>query len=361
MSALLLVPLVASLVSHIPGAAAQGTNAVCNNGFDWMSNSKGQSPCLVSSWLFSPCSSPADSWVYPLSPGYHYNTPLNSPQSATSCRCNTVLFSAIAACATCQGQEDYIVPWSTYSQNCSTVYVQKYPVTIPSSTAIPAWAYLDITGNNTFSAAAAQAIASQNSPDSTAPATASQTGSASSLTAPPTATGSSNGAPTSGDNSDSGSKKKSNVGPIVGGVVGGIAGLALIGLAAFFILRSRRNPGQNQPTGPVDLTAGGNYGQYQQQYANYGTDMQQQYGEKSPVTAQLDPSQPLMPSQRLYDPNDPTTFPIHDPYAGSTLASTGYPVTEHTSGGVVSNNYTEGYQGSVATNQNPTYRGAPEL
>lgn len=76
MSALLLVPLVASLASRIPGAAAQGTNAVCNNGYDWvssflfpitpchltcvqMSNSKGQSPCLVSSWLFTPCSSPA--------------------------------------------------------------------------------------------------------------------------------------------------------------------------------------------------------------------------------------------------------------------------------------------------------------
>lgn len=356
---LLLVPLVASLASRIPGAAAQGTNAVCNSGFDWMSNSEGQSPCLVSSWLFTPCSSPADSWVYPLSPGYHYNTPLNNAQSATPCRCNTVLFSTIAACATCQGQEDYIVPWSTYSQNCSTVYVQKYPATIPSGTSIPAWAYLDITDNNTFNPSAAQAVASQHAPDSTAPATASQTGGASSLTAPPSATGSSgsNGAPTSGENSGSSSKSKSNVGAIVGGVVGGIAGLALIGIIVFFILRSRRNAVQNQPTGPVDLTANGNYGQYPAQYANYGGDMQ--YGEKSPVPAQSDPSQPLMANQRLYDPNDPTTFPSQDPYAGSVQASTAYPATELTS--APSNVYTEGYQGSVSANQNPTCRGAPEL
>ncbi|PIL36824.1 hypothetical protein GSI_00514 [Ganoderma sinense ZZ0214-1] len=357
MSALLLVPLVASLVSRIPGAAAQGTNAVCNSGYGWMSNSKGQSPCLISSWLFTPCSAPADSWVYPLSPGYHYNTPLDNSQSATPCRCNTVLFSTIAACATCQGQEEYIVPWSTYSQNCSTVYVQKYPATIPSGTSIPAWAYLDITTNNTFNPAAAQAVASQNAPDSTAPSTASQTAGATSLTAAPSATSGSNGAPSTGQNSGSTSKKSSNVGPIVGGVVGGIAAIVLIGVVVFFVLRSRRNAARNQPTGPVDLTANGNYGQYpQQQYANYPADMQ--YGEKSPVGAQSDPSQPLMVNQRLYDPNDPTTFPSQDPYAGSLQASTGYPTTETTA--AASNPYV-GYQGSVATNQNPTYHGAPEL
>lgn len=80
--------------------------------------------------------------------------------------------------------------------------------------------------------------------------------------------------------------------------MGGIAGLALIGIIVFFVLRSRRDAVRNQPTGPVDLTASGNYGQYQAQYANYGGDMQ--YGEKSPVPAQSDPSQPLMSNQRLY-------------------------------------------------------------
>ena len=48
MSALLLVPLVASLASRIPGAAAQGTNAVCNNGFDWVSSSLSLLPDVTS-------------------------------------------------------------------------------------------------------------------------------------------------------------------------------------------------------------------------------------------------------------------------------------------------------------------------
>ena len=134
-------------------------------------------------------------------------------------------------------------------------------------------------------------------PDSTAPSTATQTASATSLTVPPSATGSSNAAPTNSQSSGSSSKKSSNIGPIVGGVVGGVAGLVIIGAIVFFVLRSRRNASGTQPTGPVDLTSNGNYGQYQQQYANYPHDMQ--YGEKSPGVAQSDPSQPLMANQRV--------------------------------------------------------------
>ncbi|EJF62913.1 hypothetical protein BD309DRAFT_957603 [Dichomitus squalens] len=352
MSALLLIPLVASIASRIPGAVAQGTNAVCNSGFDWMTNSKGQSPCLVSSYLFTPCSAPAASWVYPLSPGFHYNTPLDDPSSATPCRCNTVLFSTIAACATCQGQEEFIVPWSTYQQNCSTVYIEQYPENIPVGTAVPAWAYLDITTNNTFNPVQAEAVAAQNVPESTASGTPSSTSNGATLTAPPTETSSSDGAPNSGSNSNSGtSSKKSNVGPIVGGVVGGIGGLALIGLVLFFILRHRRNARENQPTGPIDLTAGGDYGQYAQYGNTYG---EAQYAEKSPG-AVPDSAQPLMSNAKLYDPNDPSTFPTVDPYATSAHASTGYPATEHT---LINNGPN---QPSISANQNPTYRGAPEL
>jgi hypothetical protein len=35
------------------------------------------------------------------------------------------------------------------------------------------------------------------------------------------------------------------VGPIVGGVVGGVAGLALLGLAAWFLMRCKRNDSNN--------------------------------------------------------------------------------------------------------------------
>ncbi|KAI0773866.1 hypothetical protein C8Q74DRAFT_1267134 [Fomes fomentarius] len=350
-SSLLFLPLLLyALTANVLRAASQGTNAVCEAGFEWMSNSKGQSPCLISSYLFTPCASAAASWVYPLSPGFHYNTPLNNSASASPCRCNTVLFSTIAACATCQGQEDYVIPWSTYARNCSTVYVQKYPEPIPAGTAVPAWAYIDITANNTFDPEAAQALANQDAPESTASVKPSST--SGSLAGSPSETQSSNGAPQAGGNSSS--SKSSNIGPIVGGVVGGVVGLIAIGLAIFFFLRYKRNRADHQaPTGPLDLTGGtGGYTQYAQ-YPQYP-----QYEEKSPTQ---EVTQPLVANQspRLYDPNDPSTFPTADAYAGSVPAS-GYATDPslHSAG------YGQpgtGPQSSMATNQNSTYRGAPEL
>ncbi|PIL35110.1 hypothetical protein GSI_02898 [Ganoderma sinense ZZ0214-1] len=314
---LLLIPLtIASLLSsHSLGVAAQGTNATCNSGFEWMTNSKNQSPCLVSSWLFTPCYSSSDSFVYPLSPGFHYNTPLNSTESATPCRCNTVLFSTISACATCQGQGNYTIP---------------YPVNIPSGTAIPAWAYLDVRVNNTFDPAAAEAVAAQDLPESsaspgpTSSLSTTQTSESESTTGTSTASytyltdGSASGTPSATSNassSESGSKK-SNAGPIAGGVVGGIAGVALIGAAVFFIPRLRSRHG-GAPQGSW---------------------------EQSPVT-----SAPSI--RRFYDPNNPRTFPDHDPFAnGPAQVSMASPA------GVVSSNWGTG----VASAQN-SYHGTPEL
>ncbi|KAI0751428.1 hypothetical protein C8Q80DRAFT_1119204 [Daedaleopsis nitida] len=349
----LLLPLLVHLASRAPKVAAQGgTSAVCNAGFDWMSNSKGQSPCLVSSWLFTPCSTAAASYVYPLAPTYHYNTPQNSSTSATPCRCNTVLFSTIAACATCQGQENYITPWSEYKENCSTVYIQKYPEDIPADTAVPAWAYLDITQVNTFDPAAAQALANQGAPESTATVTPSST--ATSNTATPTSSDSSQGAPKSGNGDTSGGSKKSiSIGPIVGGVVGGVVALIAIGLAVFFFLRHRRSKAKHTvPTGPLDSTTGGaQYAQYTQ-YPQYG---EAPYGETSPTQEVI---QPLIsaPSPRLYDPNDPTTFPNVDNYTGSVQAS-GHSAEHPGSHGLTASTH----QPSLAMNQHSTYKGVPEL
>ncbi|KAM5540812.1 hypothetical protein V8D89_005456 [Ganoderma adspersum] len=306
------------LSSHIPGAVAQGaTNATCNSGFEWMFNSKGQSPCLVSSWLLTPCSSPFESFVYPLSPGFHYNTPLNSSDSATPCRCNTVLFSTISACATCQGEGQYIVP---------------YPENIPSGTTITAWAYLDVRVNNTFDPAAAEAVAAQNLPESSAQPAPSTTQtsepSTGTPTSPSTTTGGiANDTPTAtGDTSSSSSEKKSNTGAIAGGVVGGVAGLALVCAAVFFALKLRSSRSGAPSSNPVHYT---------------GADTQ--VLETSPVRS--------VSTHRFYDPNDPATFPGQDPFGSRSLqaASVAY------SAGVASSNGDTG----VAT-QNP-YRGAPEL
>ncbi|KAJ3016881.1 hypothetical protein NUW54_g710 [Trametes sanguinea] len=257
----------------------QGTSAFCEAGYSWMENSKGQSPCLVASYLLTPCSTTAGaymqtltttrikpinilhnvaSWVFPLTPGYHYNTPTNSPTSATPCRCNSVFYSAISACATCQGEQLAVVPWTLYAENCTTVYVSKYPDDIPSGTSVPAWAYIDVSKEGTFDPNAAQALASSDVPDSTALSNG-PTSSTGLNTLPPdaTPTGIDSPEPTSdGSNSTSSSTKPVNIGAIVGGVVGGVVGLLAIGLTIFFALRHKRNAARNAPTGPLDLTAG---------------------------------------------------------------------------------------------------------
>ncbi|KAM5540813.1 hypothetical protein V8D89_005457 [Ganoderma adspersum] len=280
-------------------------------------NSKGQSPCLVSSWLFTPCSSPSNSFVSPLPHGYHYVTPLNSSDSATPCRCNTVLFSTMSACATCQGEGDYIIPWLTYSQNCANTYIEKYPENIPAGTAIPAWAYLDVRVNGTFDPAAAEALAAQNLPESSA---------APALSTSPTTSGTTSGPSTApGDTSDS-SSKKSNAGAIAGGVVGALAGLALVGAAVFFPLRLRSSR-SSAPSGGWARTV-------------YSADPQS--WEKSPVTS--------VSTHRFYNPNDPRTFPGQDPFVSRPLhASVAY------SAGVASSN-----RDTVVTTQSP-YRAVPEL
>ena len=48
----------------------------------------------------------ADAYVYSLPTGFHYRPPI--PSTATACQCNTIFYSVIQACAVCQG--DPIVP-----------------------------------------------------------------------------------------------------------------------------------------------------------------------------------------------------------------------------------------------------------
>ncbi|KAJ8487483.1 hypothetical protein ONZ51_g4144 [Trametes cubensis] len=309
--------LLAYYVSTLQGVTGQGTSAICQAAYSWMSNDKDQSPCLVASYLLSPCSTPAASWVYPLTPGYHYNTPTDSPTSATSCRCSTVFYSMISACATCQGLEIDVVP---------------YPDDIPSVISVPAWAYIDITRYGTFSAVAAEEVASQDAPDSTGLATA---------------TGS-NASPTqgsSGNTNNSGSstgKKSTNIGAIVGGAVGGVVGLIAIGLVIFFWMRHRRNAARDAPTGPLDLTAG-----------EHGHYVEKPF-EHEAMAAPL-------PSPKLYDPDDPSTFPTSldnqaPSFGGSTtLASPVHPTMSYA--------YPApgGYQSHSGAGTNPAYKGIPEL
>ncbi|KAI0723528.1 hypothetical protein C8Q76DRAFT_691930 [Earliella scabrosa] len=252
--ALLLFALAVRLATRLPAVGAQTTTAVCDDGFDWMNNTKGQSPCLTAAYLLLPCNTPAGSKVGTLGDGASYVGPRKDTTylGVSPCRCSTVYYSLLAACATCQGGAANIRPWLTYSTNCTNdvTTIADFPANIPGDTGVPVWAYQDVNGF--WDAEAAEALASQNQPDKTATVAPSS----SSTSAPnPGATGGPDDDTSSG-NSTSNESSGSNIGPIVGGVVGGVVGALAIGLAIFFYLRSKRvrtrsgvvDLGDNSPT-----------------------------------------------------------------------------------------------------------------
>ncbi|THG99064.1 hypothetical protein EW026_g3210 [Hermanssonia centrifuga] len=297
---------------------AQGTNATCLVGFEWMTNSRGQSPCLIAAYLNSAC--------------------ISDPTDAT------VFYSVIGACAACQDRDN--LPWSGWDSNCSTVYNSVWPTNIPTGTAIPAWAYLDVVEPDSFNITAAQALADEDLPESTAAAgpsaTSGSSGSSTSSSASIFASSSAHTLTPEAANSSSGSK--SNVGPIVGGVVGGIGGAAIIAAAIAFWLIKRRRASKVAPS-----TYYANEGQYQT--SPFDPAMGQVAGAGVPYTGI--PQTPTPPpiavvsgSMPVYNPNDPSTFPTADP------APTSFTHSHYTSGGPTNSSYQPTSGG---------YSGAPEL
>ncbi|KAF9486488.1 hypothetical protein BDN70DRAFT_870044 [Pholiota conissans] len=265
----------ALLLSLIPSSVvALGTVPSCNSGFDWTFNSFGQSPCTVASALGEACTG-VDFPIPALTPTQNYLGPV--PLGANQCRCSSVFYSMLSACALCQGAE--ISTWSFYDQNCSSVFLTVFQPPIPAGFAVPHYAYIDPTANgmDTFNPQIAQA---DNGVESTAPPQATSTGT------------SSTGSPTTGSSTTTvppSEKKKSNPGAIAGGVVGGVVGLAIIaGLAAWFILRRRRQ--QKLPPAPFDEKLMVAPNQYSMSTGN------------APTISSI-------PAPKLYDPNDPSTFP----------------------------------------------------
>jgi len=214
------------------GAVAQRTEAVCSNTtLSWMSNSKGQSPCVVASYLLGKCS--PTTWDVPAIATNQYYAGPSSPLIATDCLCSSVAYNLLSACGLCQGATA-IITWPSWSTNCTQHVIPQgqWILAIPSGTSVPAWAYVtpDKMGG-AFSPAVAQGFTS--SPESTSTPTPT------SSIPSPTGTGGSNTAPPS--------VSHTNVGAIVGGVIGGIAALILLGFL-FFKWWKRRKEGEQQST-----------------------------------------------------------------------------------------------------------------
>ncbi|KAJ4487761.1 hypothetical protein J3R30DRAFT_3430893 [Lentinula aciculospora] len=208
--------------------------ASCNasTGFDWSYNSLSQDPCTVATYLGAVC----NNGQYTI-PAINSTEFYSGPTSATQneCRCSSVFYSLLMACAQCQGAS--ITTWTSYNQNCSTIYAGVFLDSIPSGTAVPHWATLTSTE---FNATAAEAAG--DSPELTG---ATQTTS-SSISSSPTSSASSPSSSTS-DSAASSSSSKSNTGAIAGGVVGGVVGLALIAAVLFWYLRKRSQTKSNVP------------------------------------------------------------------------------------------------------------------
>ncbi|KAJ6541862.1 hypothetical protein B0H19DRAFT_1174999 [Mycena capillaripes] len=152
---MLLRVILSTLVLARITAGQPGTNATCDPSFAWSFNSLKQSPCLVAAYLASVCNQglfqlPA------LTNGTNTIGIYQGPPVAqvNPCGCSSVYYSLLSACADCQFGG--IQPWSVFNTNCHTVYPQIFVGDIPSDTAVPHWAYQNITAENNFNSTLAQ-------------------------------------------------------------------------------------------------------------------------------------------------------------------------------------------------------------
>ncbi|KAJ7632800.1 hypothetical protein FB45DRAFT_913531 [Roridomyces roridus] len=258
---------------------AQSTNATCGQSFDWSLNTLRQSPCLVAAYLGSACN-PDDFFVTALTNDLQFYTGPSVAQ-ANACACSSVFYSLLSACSECQSAQ--VITWTDFNKNCSTPYLQIFNQNIPPATAVPHWAYQNVTAQTDDKFNATLAQLQVNGPESTS-------------NPQPTTTN----LPSVSPSASASPGKKSHAGAIAGGVVGGVVFVALIGIATFSLIR-RRHKG----VAPSSIVGG------------YRTP-----GEITPFrsTAQ---------TPKLYDPSDPSTFPpslssgrMQSPaYSGNTLPS----------------------------------------
>ncbi|KAI0751242.1 hypothetical protein C8Q80DRAFT_560561 [Daedaleopsis nitida] len=363
----LTLAMVAVVVLQLPThGKAQYSTVTCEPEYIWMNNSEDQDPCLVISYLAVPCDG-TDFVVTPLEDDLEVYV---GPTEQDDCQCNTVFYSMVEACQVCQGSPIRpVVTWEIWTYSCSTTYTT-YPTSLSPETAVPQWALANVQGSGTFNATAAQVIAAQGFPDSTAipvpsltstSTTTTESTSETLVTFVPTTSSSSTSStestsattttavtPTSAADVTS-KRSTSNVAAIVGGVVGGVLGLLLIGTMIFFMLLRQRRLDRAAPAidatstteRPVSTLDGGDTA-------------------KSPRMVSAPPS-------ILYNPEDPRTYPSADPTAfmsratspTPSMAMSGY---RHPLVGSGSGDYPQfGYSGIGSGYAGSTYKGTPEL
>jgi len=310
--------------------AAQINAPDCSLTWGWTFNTLSQNACTVAAYLMATCYGGAFS-IPSLAPGYEYQGPTTADTVAgLQCMCTTVAYSLISACDACQGES--WINWSNYTANCPTTEsFSTFPHPVPSGTRIPAWALLDITAypNQTWDSSKAFAVGDGTELAAGAAISVSSsasTGTTGSRTTPTTAispypTSTSPSSDSSPSSSPTGNS--SNVGAIAGGAAGGIVAVSIAGLAVFLYLRRR---GPRTAYASVAL----NSSQQQQQQQAYMGEVRQPLTDDGAIAPS--PSTTPVTPMRLYDPNDPTTFPGYQP--AETLAPPGQvPISPYTGAG----------------------------
>jgi len=316
-------------------AHAQTTDVTsCVANHTYLTNSKGQNPCLVAAYLEAPCTSVGDWNVNTLVNGEAYFGP--DADQANYCSCSSVVYSLTSACAACQG--DFWIGWSDWSVNCTAnvTTVGSWPLDIPAATEVPAWAYQNVTITDTWNVTlAALNTAPQSTYFGTPTATVVLHSSASNSPNPTSTTATTNSvggipAPTAGSTS---SGTKTPVGAIVGGVVGGVVVLALLALLLYLIFFRGKKDHAPSALPLVDQKSDGMY------MAETESSLPAGYGVGYPSPTSLGTA------QRLYDPSDPSTFPGRNDtpasfgipsnqtaISHSAMTSTSYPLSSPTVG-----------------------------
>ncbi|KAH9005417.1 hypothetical protein EDB86DRAFT_1441507 [Lactarius hatsudake] len=294
------IPSLAVLTSLVLLAAsdlvvAQISAPNCSVSWKWSFNTLGQNMCMIAAYLMSTCNGGVFT-IDALQPGSSYTGPSNDTDDVNPCKCNTVTYNLISACDACQGST--WKTWSEYSFNCTTTLPPStFPNAVPQGTRVPQWALVDNTLENLWNVTKAYIAGVTPELEPGSLISASTSGSVN-----PT---SSAGASSSPSSSGSGS----NTAAIAGSVAGGVVALAAIGALLFYFLRKRQR--SQAPSAVVDGAT---------------PPMSQEHplplGDETHVAP-----------MKLYDPNDPSTFPeyqrvststqdVYDPVApnGNTLA-----------------------------------------
>ncbi|KAH9014364.1 hypothetical protein EDB83DRAFT_274759 [Lactarius deliciosus] len=297
------------------GLVAQIMGPDCNLSWEWTFNTLGQSPCTVAAYMLGTCNDSVFT-IDELEPGNSYT----GSDSADDCQCNIVTYNLLSVCDACQGA--YWRNWSDYSFDCtSRLSPLEFPNPVPPGTRVPQWALLDSTQGNWNVTKAHTVGGTQSSLSYCSPSDQLLHPWVLSSVFPEIEPGSFISTPASDREilapSDpplqdlspsplpSESESGSNTGAIAGGIAGGVVGLAAIGSLIFYFLRKRQR--SKTPSAMFD---------------GWTPPMNQEHPPQSGDETYV-PKKPVAP-MRLYDPNDPRTFPkyqrvptpaqdIHDP------------------------------------------------